>query len=102
MSIEIREVREYDFADNDVVWCIGKHSTNVIATLIINDYQKIPLCEDCLKFLLEDAQRVSNMVFCYKCKYFEANKYGVPQGTCKLHNRDRDYENTCKDGELNE
>lgn len=99
MSIEIREVREYDFENVDVIRCVCDSFRNIIATLVINDYQKIPLCDLCLDSLLEDIQAIKTGTYCYNCEHFKFSNSGWHyDGYCKLHDRDSAPTNSCKDG----
>jgi len=99
MSIYIRDCDYYDFSDIDIIRCVGNHSEKIIATLVINDYQKFPLCSECLESILEDVQRIKNGVYCYNCEYFKFSNSGWDyDGHCTLHNRDRAPSESCKDG----
>lgn len=53
------------------------------AVLKIN-HIKIPLCEECLKELLESVEKFNNIIFCHQCEYFVKNELDWDSGgTCK-------------------
>lgn len=97
MSIEFFS-RDYDAPERDLCGSL------TCAVLKVNSIL-IPLCEDCVKELTEEVNKFKSTIFCYKCKHFAPDKYGLEYGgICKKvqepnQRKKRDFMETCKEAE---
>lgn len=100
MSIEIVP-QNYDYPEYDMCGSL------TYAVLIINGIA-IPLCLDCIKELKDEVKAFNETVFCYKCKKFTPNKYGINYGgECQKNVEDGngravDFMQTCEYAEKKE
>ena len=74
------EITPVDYGDEEYDSC----GNTTLAVLKVNSI-KIPLCESCIKELMQSIEELNNTVFCYKCKNFIMSDSGFNYGgSCKL------------------
>lgn len=91
-------IRAATYEDKDYDSC----GNTTIAVLEVNQIS-IPLCSACMEDLGRSIDTfINHTIFCHQCQHFRMSTAGWHYGgTCKMHNRDRDCMDTCRDAVKN-